>query len=88
MAHHVLKSSHSQLADRLNRFPQSTPPSQLLYKILALLFSEKEAELVDQLPIKSFTVEKACQIRKLSLTETRKILEELAGQAGHFGRSG
>ena len=81
MAHHVLKSSYSQLADRLNRFPQGAPPSQLLYKILALLFSEKEAELVAQLPIKPFTVEKASQIWKLNLAETRKILEELAGRA-------
>lgn len=81
MAHHTLKSSYSRLADRLNRFPQGAPPSQLLYKILALLFSEKEAELVAQLPIKPFTVEKASQIWKLSLSETRKILEELAGRA-------
>ncbi len=81
MAHHVLKSSYSHLADRLNRFPQGAPPSQLLYKILALLFSEKEAELVAQLPIKPFTVEKASQVWKLNLAETRKILEELAGRA-------
>ncbi|MEA2108394.1 MAG: 4Fe-4S dicluster domain-containing protein [Pseudomonadota bacterium] len=81
MAHHVLKSSYSNLVDRLNRFPQGAPPSQLLYKILALLFSEKEAELVAQLPIKPFTVEKASQVWKLNLAETRKILEELAGRA-------
>lgn len=81
MAHHVLKSSYSHLVDRLNRFPQGAPPSQLLYKILALLFSEKEAELVAKLPIKPFTVEKASQVWNLNLTETRKILEELAGRA-------
>ena len=81
MAHHTLKSSYSQLAERLNRYPQGAPPSQLLYKILAILFSEKEAQLVAQLPIKPFSAEKAAQIWKLSLSESRKILEELAGRA-------
>ena len=81
MAHHTLKSSYSRLTDRLNRFPQGAPPSQLLYKILAMLFSEKEAGLVALLPIKPFSAEKASQIWKLSLTETRKILDELASRA-------
>ena len=36
--------------ERLNRFPQGAPPSELLYRILELLFSEREAELVAQLP--------------------------------------
>jgi len=81
MAHHTLKSSYSSLATRLNRYPQGAPPSQLLYKILAILFSEKEAELVAQLPIKPFNANKASQIWKLNLTETRKVLEELASRA-------
>ena len=65
MAHHTLKSSYSRLTDRLNRFPQGAPPSQLLYEILAMLFSEKEAELVALLPIKPFTAEKASQLIRL-----------------------
>ena len=81
MAHRTLKSSYSNLADRLNRYPQGAPPSQLLYKILAILFSEKEAGLVAQLPIKPFNAQKASQIWKLNLTETRKVLEELASRA-------
>jgi len=81
MAHHTLKSSYSRLTDRLNRYPQGAPPSQLLYKILAILFSEKEAELVAQLPIKPFNAQKASQIWKLNLTDTRKVLEELASRA-------
>ena len=81
MAHHTLKSSYSRLTDRLNRFPQGAPPSQLLHKILAMLFSEKEADLVALLPIKPFTVEKASQVWKLSLSESQKILEELASRA-------
>ncbi|MEA3545647.1 MAG: 4Fe-4S binding protein [Thermodesulfobacteriota bacterium] len=81
MAHNTLKSSYSRLTDRLNRYPQGAPPSQLLYKILAILFSEKEAGLVAQLPIKPFGAQKASQIWKINLTETRRILEELASRA-------
>ena len=46
MAHHTTKSGYSNLSDRLNRFPQGAPPSKLLFDILKILFSEKEAELV------------------------------------------
>ncbi|MBN1957356.1 MAG: 4Fe-4S dicluster domain-containing protein [Desulfuromonadales bacterium] len=81
MAHHTLKSGYSSLVDRLNRFPQGAPPSELLYKILAMLFSKKEAELVALLPIKPFTTQQASQVWKLSLLETQKILDELAGRA-------
>ena len=48
-----------ELVDRLNRFPQETPPSESFYKILAMRFSEKEAELVALLPIKPFTAAQA-----------------------------
>jgi hypothetical protein len=42
MAHHSLKSGYSRLVDRLNRFPQGAPPSELLNKILKILFTTKE----------------------------------------------
>ena len=81
MAHQTLKTSYSELVDRLNRFPQGAPPSETLYKILKVLFSEREAQLVSLLPIKPFTVKKASRIWKINLTETRNILETLAGRA-------
>ena len=81
MGHHALKSAYQRLSDRINRFPQGAPPTKLLFEILKLLFSEREAELVSILPIKPFTPEKAAKIWKLSLTETQKILDELAGRA-------
>ena len=81
MAHHTLKSSYQELADRLNRFPQGAPPSELLFKILKILFNEKEAHLVAQVPIKPFNAKTASRIWKMDLTTTRKILEELAGRA-------
>ncbi len=81
MAHHTLKSGYKNLIERLNRFPQGAPPSAHLNKILKILFSEKEADLVSLLPIKPFTAEKAGKIWGLNLPETRKILNELAGRA-------
>ena len=81
MAHHTLKTSYSDLVDRLNRFPQGAPPSDLLNKILKVLFSEKEAQLVSLLPIKPFTAEKASTIWKLDLNTTQKILDVLADRA-------
>ena len=65
MAHHTLKSGFTQLVERLNRFPQGAAPSKLLYKILQILLSEKEAELVSLLPIKPFTAKKTGKIKKL-----------------------
>jgi ferredoxin len=81
MAHHSIKSSYANLSERLNRFPQGAPPSDLLFSILKILFSEKEAELVATLPIKPFTAEKASRIWKMDLTAARKALDELASRA-------
>ncbi|MCK5100220.1 MAG: (Fe-S)-binding protein, partial [Desulfobacteraceae bacterium] len=78
MSHRTNKSSYTQLVARLNRFPQGAPPSSLLNKILTMMFSEKEALLVSLLPIKPFTAEKAAKIWKISLSKTKKILDELA----------
>ncbi len=81
MAHQTLKTSYSDLVERLNRFPQGAPPSELLNKILKVLFSDREAQLVSLLPIRPFTAEKASRIWKLDLTSTCKILDTLAGKA-------
>ncbi len=81
MAHHTLKSGYPQLVDRLNRFPQGAPTSETLYKILAMLVSEREAGLVALLPVKPFTAEQASRAWKLDLVETRQVLETLAGRA-------
>ena len=59
MAHLTPKKAYRDLTHRLNRFPQGAPPSQLLYKILEMLFSEREASLVARLPIRPFTAEEA-----------------------------
>jgi ferredoxin len=78
MAHHTLKSAYSQLADRLNRFPQGAPPTDLLFAILKMLFSEREAGLVASLPIKPFTAQRASEIWQTDLAEARTVLDKLA----------
>jgi len=81
MAHHTIKSSYSALSDRLNRYPQGAPPSDLLFSILKILFSEQEAELVSTLPIKPFTAKQASRIWKMDLAKTQRALETLASRA-------
>jgi Pyruvate/2-oxoacid:ferredoxin oxidoreductase delta subunit len=80
MAHHntIKANSYNSLVQRLNIFPQGAPPSELLFKILKVLFSEREAKLVSLLPIKSFTDKKAAAIWKISLTDAKVILNDLA----------
>ena len=81
MAHNTIKSSYAKLAERLNRFPQGAPPSEILFKILKMLFSEKEAKLVSLMPIKPFTAKKASRIWKMDLLNTKNVLDKLAGRA-------
>jgi Pyruvate/2-oxoacid:ferredoxin oxidoreductase delta subunit len=81
MAHATARSAYRSLVDRLNRFPQGAPPSDLLYRILAILFTEREASLVASLPIKPFTAEGAARAWKTTPDEARRALEALAGKA-------
>jgi len=81
MAHHTVKTGYLNLSERLNRFPQGAPPSDLLFRILEILFREREAELVSSLPIKPFTAEKASRIWRMNLSDSQKALDELAGRA-------
>ena len=81
MGHVVEHSAYQRLTERLNRFPQGAPPSELLTKILSVLFDKKEAEMVSLLPIRPFTVRRAMRVWQLSESESRKILESLAQKA-------
>jgi NAD-dependent dihydropyrimidine dehydrogenase PreA subunit len=81
MSHIVGKSAYKSLEERINKFPQGAPPSKTLYKILSLLFSEKEAAYVAQLPIRPFTVKTAAKVWKTDEVKALKFLERLAGRA-------
>lgn len=74
-------SPYDNLVKRINRFPQGAPPTALLYEILKVLFTEKEAALTAQLPLKPFTVEKAASIWKTDAVTARKNLDDLAAKA-------
>lgn len=80
MAHHITvkHNGYSNLTERINRFPQGAPPSDLLFEILKILFSEKEAGLVSLLPIKPFNAMKAAKIWKIRVEEARTILNDLS----------
>ena len=81
MAHVTARSAYAHLVDRLNQFPQGAPPSDLLYRILGLLFTEREAGLVAQLPIRPFTAARAASVWKVPVAEAQGILDTLASKA-------
>ena len=81
MAHHMIKPAYKHLVDRLNRFPQGATPSELLYKILEMLFSEREAGLVSLLPLRPFSAKRAGRIWNFDPVSTQQILDELSSRA-------
>ncbi len=81
MAHHTVKAAYLDLYERLNKFPQGAPYSETLFKILEMLFSEKEARLVAQMPIRPFGVDEAAAIWEMSVPAAQETLEELSGRA-------
>ena len=70
MAHLTVRSGYKKLVDRLNKFPQGVTEQEVLYKILEMLFSEKEAQLISLVPIKPFTAEKIAKIWKKTIIDT------------------
>jgi ferredoxin len=81
MAHRTLHPGYTRLVNRLNRFPQGAPPSEVLYAILNLLFSEREAGLVALLPIRPFTLKRTAKVWHMGESQARRILDELASRA-------
>ncbi len=69
---------YRKLSRRLNSFPQGAPPTGLLFDILALLFSPREAELVSGLPLRPFGVDKAARAWNVKVSEARMTLHHLA----------
>jgi len=81
MAHLTARGSYRDLTTRINLFPQGAPSSELLYQILGILFSTREAELVARLPLRPFTAETAARNWKVGAAEAESILQELASRA-------
>ena len=80
MSHHTAREAYQKLTVRINRFPQGAPPTELLFRILEVLFTPAEAELVALLPIKPFTAAAAARLWKKPETEARNLLEALASR--------
>ncbi|MBS5981666.1 MAG: 4Fe-4S dicluster domain-containing protein [Clostridium butyricum] len=81
MSHLVGKDAYKSLEERLNKFPQGAPPSETLYKILSMMFTEREAELIAKLPIKAFNIKTAALIWNVKESEAQNILDTLASKA-------
>lgn len=81
MAHHTARGGYTDLIRRLNKSAQGAPESQLLYEILAMLFTSREAELVAKLPLRPFTAESAAKAWRLSLAKSETVLEQLTSRA-------
>ena len=61
MAHLSARTAYKKLVQRINKFPQGAPPSELLYKILQMLFSENAFWAIflaafTPIPYKLFTI--------------------------------
>jgi ferredoxin len=69
---------YKKLSNRLNLLPQGAVASELLFEILKILFTEREAGLVSKLPILPFSAGKAAGIWKIKESEARTILNDLA----------
>ena len=69
MSHMIGKESYKSLEERLNKFPQGTPPSETLYMILSLMFTEEEAALISLLPFREFNIKTTGKLWKKSKAE-------------------
>ncbi len=81
MAHLAVHSAYRRLTERLNQFPQGAPPSELLTRILMVLFDRREADLVARLPLRPFTARRAAGVWRIPEPEAVRILDRLAGKA-------
>ena len=62
MGHLTTRDAYKNLEERINWFTQGAPPSETLYKILQVLYTEKEAKWVALLPVRPFTLKRAARI--------------------------
>lgn len=81
MGHRASKEAYKSLEERINWFTQGAPPSDSLYKILQILYTETEAKWVALLPVRPFTAEKAAKIWNISTGEADTFLEHLCQKA-------
>lgn len=81
MGHLTTKDAYKSLEERINWFTQGAPPSAVLYKILQVLYTEKEAKWVALLPVRPFTLKKAAKIWGTTEAKAEKFLDHLCEKA-------
>ena len=81
MGHITSKDAYKNLEERINWFTQGAPPTESLYKILQVLYTEKEAKWVALLPVRPFTAKKAAKIWNTSEWKAEAFLEHLCEKA-------
>jgi len=75
---HITSKNYLKLQERIDDAVQGGVNSELLHKILDLLFTEDEAKLVTVLPLNMFTVHDVQKRWGKTEKETKKILDRLA----------
>lgn len=81
MGHITSKDAYKSLEERINWFTQGAPPSDSLYQILKVLYTEKEAKWIALLPIRPFTAKKAAGIWHTTEAKAEAFLEQLCNKA-------
>lgn len=81
MGHLTTRDAYKNLEERINWFTQGAPPSETLYKILQVLYTEKEAKWVSLLPVRPFTLKRAAKIWRTTEAKAEKLLDHLCEKA-------
>lgn len=81
MGHLTTKDAYKNLEERINWFTQGAPQSATLYKILQVLYTEKEAKWVSLLPVRPFTLKRAAKIWGTTEAKAEKLLDHLCEKA-------
>ena len=81
MGHVTSKDAYQNLEQRINWFTQGAPASGTLYKILQVLFTEKEARVMARLPVRPFTLRRAARVWNTSEAKAEKVLDHLCEKA-------
>ncbi len=81
MGHLSSRDAYKNLEERINWFTQGAPESETLYKILQVLYTEREAKWVSLLPVRPFTLKRAARVWGTTEAKAEKVLDHLCEKA-------
>jgi len=73
-----VKKEYRDLRERLDKYPVGAPESKHLYEILRLLFSDEQARLAADMPMKPATASGIARRAKMSESKVTDMLEAMA----------